>query len=147
VALGTVLAVYGLIALLAPPFVVPRTAEGWLAPLVGVCTGAITGATGVFAIPAVPYISALGLSKDALVQALGLSFTVSTGALAIALAGKGSYPWSLIGLSSVAVLPSLVGMAVGQRTRGRISPLVFRRWFFVSLVVVGGAMVVKGLWR
>ncbi len=40
---------------------------------------------GVFAIPAVPYIGALGLSKDELIQALGLSFTVWTIALAAAI--------------------------------------------------------------
>ena len=36
-------------------------------------------------IPAVPYLQALGLSRDQLVQALGLSFTVSTLALAAGL--------------------------------------------------------------
>jgi hypothetical protein len=41
-------------------------------------TGLVTSATGVFVIPAVPYIQGLGLDRNQLVQALGLSFTVST---------------------------------------------------------------------
>ncbi|MCR2730907.1 sulfite exporter TauE/SafE family protein, partial [Salmonella enterica] len=65
---------------------VSAAAEPWLGPLCGLVTGALTGATGVFVIPAVPYLNALGLARDDLVQALGLSFTVSTLALAAGLA-------------------------------------------------------------
>ncbi|MFO1113179.1 MAG: hypothetical protein U1E38_00515 [Rhodospirillales bacterium] len=44
----------------------------------------VTGAT-VFVISAVPYLQSLGLDKEELIQALGLSFTVSTMALAAGL--------------------------------------------------------------
>lgn len=47
-------------------------------PLIGLTTGAVTGGTGVFVIPAVPYLQALGLAEGAIIQALGLSFTIST---------------------------------------------------------------------
>jgi hypothetical protein len=39
----------------------PR-AEPWLSPLVGLATGLVTGATGVFVIPAVPYLQAPALA-------------------------------------------------------------------------------------
>ena len=48
-------------------------------------------ATGIFAIPAVPYLHSLDLPKDELIQALGLSFTVSTIGLAAALIAVGKY--------------------------------------------------------
>jgi hypothetical protein len=51
-------------------------AHGQITPVIGLTTGAITRGTGVFVIPAVPYLQAIGLSKDNLIQALGLSFTV-----------------------------------------------------------------------
>src|SRR4029453_576821 len=51
--------------------------EPVLGPITGALTGGITAATGVFVIPAVPYLQAIGLQKDELMQALGLSFTVS----------------------------------------------------------------------
>ena len=63
---------------------------GRLSPFVGALTGLVTAATGVFVIPAVPYLQALGLQRDMLVQALGLSFTVSTLALAGGLAQDGA---------------------------------------------------------
>ena len=64
--------------------VTPRH-EGWLGPTIGAATGLVTGATGEFVIPAVPYLQVIGLEKDELIQALGLSFTVSTVALALGL--------------------------------------------------------------
>jgi uncharacterized membrane protein YfcA len=108
-----------------------------LSPLVGVVTGLITGGTGVFVIPAVPYIQALGLDKEELVQALGLSFTVSTIALAIGLQRQGAFQLDDIGISGLAVLPALLGMWLGQHIRRRVSPATFRRWFFMCLAVLG----------
>lgn len=145
VALGAVLAVYALAALRLPKFTVVPTSERTLSPVVGAITGVLTGATGVFVVPAVPYLSALNLSKDELVQALGLSFTVSTVALAVALGASGSYSTSTLLASLAAVVPALVGMFVGQRTRDRIEPVAFRRWFFVAMLIVGGYMVARGL--
>jgi uncharacterized membrane protein YfcA len=145
VALGAVLSVYALIALLLPRLAVPAKSEPRLAPLVGAATGVLTGATGVFAVPAVPYLSALGLSRDELVQALGLSFTVCTVALAVALGSSGHYPPATLLASTAAVVPTVVGMLIGQRTRGRIDPIAFRRWFFVAMLLVGVYMVARGL--
>lgn len=85
-ALGAALIVYAGYALCSPVFQVSGRVEKWLSPLMGGLTGVITGATGVFVIPAVPWLQALGFRRDELVQALGLSFTLSTLALAAGLA-------------------------------------------------------------
>jgi hypothetical protein len=99
-ALGIALMAYaasGLAALkLVRAGLVPKA---WLGPLAGaVHRGAITAATGVFVIPAVPYLQAIGLTKDELVQALGLSFTVSTLASGGHPGGK-RRPWCGVGLA------------------------------------------------
>ncbi len=91
-ALGAALALYALVGLAKPRLRVPPRAEGWAGPAAGAATGLVTGATGVFVVPAVPYLGALGLARDDLVQALGLSFTVSTLALAAGLAWHGCCP-------------------------------------------------------
>ena len=85
-ALGGTLVLYSTYTLFARQFRVSTTLEPWLSPLIGTATGLITGGTGIFVVPAVPYIQMLGLEKDDLVQALGLSFTTSTIALAVGLA-------------------------------------------------------------
>ena len=145
VALGGVLAVYALLAFFLPRLAVPATAERLLSPVVGAITGVLTGATGVFVVPAVPYLSALGFSKDELVQALGLSFTVSTVALGIAMGTAGSVQPAALAASVATVAPALLGMFVGQRTRNRIAPAKFRRWFFLAMLAVGLYMVARGL--
>lgn len=144
-ALGAVLALYGLVGLTARRFSVSTGAERWASPLVGLVTGLITGATGVFVIPAVPYLNSLGLEKDELIQALGLSFTVSTIALASALVLQGQYHWAGAWGSLLAVVPALVGMFIGQSIRSRLQPDAFRRWFFIGLVVLGIYMLGRGL--
>lgn len=144
-ALGAVLALYGLVGLAARRFSVPASAERWASPLMGLVTGLITGATGVFVIPAVPYLNSLGLEKEELIQALGLSFTVSTIALAAALVLQGQYHWAGAWSSLLAVVPALVGMFIGQSIRNRLQPDVFRRWFFIGLVVLGVYMLARGL--
>ncbi len=70
-ALGAALIVYAGYALCSPVFQVSGRVEKWLSPLMGGLTGVITGATGVFVIPAVPWLQALGFRRDELVQALG----------------------------------------------------------------------------
>lgn len=145
VALGAVLALYALLALFLPKFIVPSRSERALSPVVGAITGVLTGATGVFVVPAVPYLSALGFAKDELVQALGLSFTVSTIALAFGLGFKSSYSLGALLCSLLAVVPALLGMFIGQHTRDRIDPVAFRKWFLISMLMLGSYMVIKGL--
>jgi hypothetical protein len=83
--LGAVLIAYAGYALCGPAVQVSARMEKRLSPLMGGLTGVITGATGVFVIPAVPWLQALGFRRDELVQALGLSFTLSTLAMAAGL--------------------------------------------------------------
>src|SRR5258708_28276049 len=121
-ALGGALVLYGVVGLLKPRLRVPAAAEPWAGPLVGVATGLVTGATGVFVVPAVPYLGSLGLERDDLVQAPGLSFTISTLALPAGLAWHGALPTGAAGASLLALVPSLAGMVLGGYLRARGRP-------------------------
>jgi uncharacterized membrane protein YfcA len=136
-ALGVALILYALIGLAKVQLSVPRRLEPVLAPVVGAATGLVTGATGVFVLPAVPYLQALGLDRDDLVQALGLSFTASTLALAAGLATQGAFHPSAAGLSLLCTAPALLGTGLGQSLRRRIDPVRFRLVFFIGLGVLG----------
>ncbi|WP_142849012.1 sulfite exporter TauE/SafE family protein [Telmatospirillum sp. J64-1] len=144
-ALGLALVAYAVLGLASFRLNVPARTEGWLSPLVGAVTGWITAATGVFVIPAVPYLQALDLEKDELIQALGLSFTVSTIALALGLMYGGLLSQDMAGVSLLALLPAMAGMFLGQWLRGRVSPQAFRRWFFLGLLALGIHLAVKAL--
>lgn len=144
-ALGAVLAAYGAIGLVAPHFAIPDRAERWCSPLIGLVTGAVTGATGVGAIPLAPYLGSLNLDKEEMIQVLGLSFTVSMIVLAAGLALEGKFHAAVAGGSLLALLPAIAGMALGQRIRERLSAKAFRRWFFAGLLALGVYMVVRAI--
>ncbi|CAH2600616.1 putative membrane transporter protein [Rhodovastum atsumiense] len=143
--LGGALILYALVGLARARLRVPAWAERRAGPVVGAVTGLITGATGVFVIPAVPFLGALGLERDELVQALGLSFTVSTLALAAGLAWHGAVPAASLGLSLLALAPALLGMAAGGWLRARVSLGAFRRCFFLGLLGLGGEIAWRAL--
>ncbi len=137
VGLGVALVLYAVVGLTGVKMVLARRHEAWLAPVVGVATGFVTGATGVFVLPAVPYLQAIGLEKDEFVQALGLSFTVSTVALALGLLRVDAWQMGSVWLSLLALAPALCGMWAGQTLRNRITAVTFRRVFFAGLLLLG----------
>jgi uncharacterized membrane protein YfcA len=136
-ALGGALIAYGILGLSRIQLSVPPRFEWWLGPLMGTVNGMIATATGVFMIPVIPYIQALGLQRDDLVQAQGISFTVSTLALAVVLVGNGTLNTSNALGSALAVAVAFVGMMAGQRVREMASPGVFRILFFGGMLVLG----------
>lgn len=145
-ALGVALVLYALMGLAAVKLNVPPTAERWLAPIIGFVTGSITAVTGVFVIPAVPYLQGLGLDRESLVQALGLSFSISTVALAISLAMNGELLHTpVLWTSALALVPALGGMFLGQWLRHRISPERFRKLFFSGLLILGAELSLRGI--
>jgi uncharacterized membrane protein YfcA len=145
VALGVALVAYALWGLTGRQLHVPPGRERWLGPVVGAATGLVTAVTGVFAMPAVPYMQALGFQRDALIQAMGISFTTSTVVLAIGLMGNGEYPVSALGGSIAMLLPAIAGMALGTWLRKRLPVEVFRRCFLAGLALLGLYMVVRAL--
>lgn len=143
--LGVSLAIYAIIGLVNFRFEIARKHERWAGPLTGAATGLITAATGVFVIPAVPYLQAIGLEKEDLVQALGLSFTVSTAALAVNLAAADALTFDLAGPAIGALVMAAAGMWLGQVIRLRMSPAIFRRCFFIGLLLLGLYLAARGL--
>lgn len=143
--LGAALVVYAGTGLLKLQLRIPARLEPWLSPIIGTATGIVSAATGVLTIPSVPYLQALGLERDDLVQALGLSFTVSTVALAADLAHEGVFQLAVAGTSAAALAPALAGMLAGQWLRTRIRPDAFRVCFLVALLLLGGDLALRGL--
>lgn len=86
-----------------------------------------------------PYLQSLKLDREDLIQALGLSFTVSTAALAVGLFRTGALasPTAQLAGSIAALAPALAGMFVGQALRQRMSVETFRKAFFIGLLALG----------
>jgi uncharacterized protein len=76
---------------------------------------------------------------------LGLSFTVSTMALAINLFWAGALAVAVAGPTLVALAAAGAGMGIGQVLRLRLSPAIFRRCFFVGLLLIGLYLIASAL--
>ena len=142
--LGIALVLYGLWGLWRPVLpTLPSRAFG-IGAAAGVLTGLITASTAVFVLPMVPYLQALRLSKDEMVQALGLSFGVATLALALRLGwdrGVDTWltPWTLWALTA-----AFAGLWLGSLMRARLSGTAFQRALFVIFIGLGMANLLRG---
>jgi uncharacterized membrane protein YfcA len=144
-ALGGVLALYGVLGFFPRRFSVKAAAEPWVSPAIGLINGAVSGTTGVFVVPGVPYLDSLRMDRDTLIQAIGIHAFFCPLILAAALLTRGQLPVDSALTGATALLPAFGGMYVGQLLRKRLHPDVFRRWFFAGLIGLGGYMVVRSL--
>jgi uncharacterized protein len=103
----------------------------------------LTGLTGTFVMPSMLYFQALALPRDLLVQTMGVLFSVSTAAIALALAGEGLVTGELGLMSVAAIVPAIAGMVLGQTVRRRLSEATFRRVLYVALLLLGLYLAAK----
>ncbi|MEZ5594235.1 MAG: sulfite exporter TauE/SafE family protein [Gammaproteobacteria bacterium] len=141
--LGGLLMAYATLGLAGIRWVISAQQEIWAGPLFGGLNGIFTGMTGSFAVPGVLFLQALGLTRDMLVQAMGILFTVST--LALALYNNSLLTTRLSVLSVAAVLPAVLGMLIGQGIRQQLSEVRFRQIFFIALFILGGYIIMQSV--
>lgn len=144
--LGATLMGYSIMGFTTPKLPHPGRYELALSLPIGIVHGIVAGMTGSY-IPAVPFLQALGLSKDVLVQAMGIIFTISTIALAISMADQRLLSVPLAIASAGAVIPAIAGMMVGQQLRGRLSEATFKRTLLGALFVLGAYIFWRAVGR
>jgi uncharacterized membrane protein YfcA len=147
IALGILLIIYAVMGLGQFAFTVARGNEKWIGGIVGLVTGLISAATGVQVIPSMPFLQAIGMERDELVQALGVFFTVATLALTVNLTSSGLLQASTALPGAIAMAWSFAGMFFGQAVRSRMPAEAFRRWFLIAMIFLGlylaGAAIYK----
>lgn len=135
--LGCLLIAYASAGLTKRPLVIGLRQEAWAGPLLGAINGVLTGMTGTFVVPGVLFLQAIGLSRDMLIQAMGILFCASTLMLGLAMQQSGLITVELGGVSAISLLPALIGMWIGQKMRQNLPENLFRRIFFLSLLILG----------
>jgi uncharacterized protein len=139
--LGVLLIAYATVNLAGLRLVISAGSEAWAGPAFGLANGVLTGMTGSFVVPGVMFLQAIGLPRDMLIQAMGMLFTASTVALALALRNNALLTGAESALSMLALAPALVGMVAGQAIRRRLPEARFRQVFFVSILMLGAYIV------
>jgi uncharacterized membrane protein YfcA len=141
IALGGIIILFSLYQLWSPRFEVPRRAETWLTPLVGIIAGLVGGLTGLFGLPLVVYLVSLRLPKDEFVASV--SFWNLFGSLPLfgGLAWHGFLTLPVAGASGGGALVAMLGVWAGTLARGYLPQVVFRRILLGILVVVGANLI------
>lgn len=144
--LGIILIVYGAWGLWRPAMPDFSTRGRWLAAMAGATTGLITASTAIFVLPWVPYLQSLRLGKDEMVQALGLSFTIATVALAIRIHAAAPASWlSVSGTLGIglALAGAFAGMTMGEALRQRLAGADFQRALFLVFIGLGAVNLTR----
>jgi len=141
--LALVLIAYSLMALARPQIRPPGRYEIVLTPIAGFFSGLMFGMVGNFMVPGVLYLQSLGMTRDRLVQALGMSFVVISVTLLISMSRFSLVNQATLATSAAAMLPGLIGMAMGRQMRRFLNEAQFRVIFFLGLIVAGIYMLIK----
>lgn len=141
--LGALLLSYSSLNFLGLRFSIQPGNEKWVGSLMGAANGVFTGMTGSLSMPGVLYLQAIGLSKNILVQAMGILFLISTVGLAVALQRNNLLSSELTTISTFAVIPSLIGMSIGQRIRKQLSEEKFRQVVSIAIFLLGTFIILK----
>jgi uncharacterized protein len=138
--LGVLTVLYAVLALARPKLSLARSLERPLQIPVGVLNGFFTGLTGSQMMPLLPYMLALRLDPNRLVQANNVAVTLASGFLTVGLVTAGLMTWPTAALSGLAAVPALGGVQLGTWARGHI-PVASFRVIVLSLLVSMGFLL------
>ena len=141
--LGLVLIAYGAYALAKPGLRLPPGLEAPLALPSGFLTGIINGCTGCQLVPSMPFLMALHMDPNRFLQAINISFSLSSVVVAAGLAKFGLLTWKIAGLSALSFIPVFTGIWVGSRLRKRLSVAAFRVAALSVLILLGALLLLR----
>ena len=143
--LGLVLVLYALLALSNRPFTVSETWERRLKLPVGFLTGFINGLTGSQVMPVLPYLLSLDLNKNTFIQAINISFTMSSVIMLFGMNQLGYLSPNTFLIASVGAIPVTTIVFVGGKLRNRIPRILYQRLVLICLLILGVILSVKSL--
>ena len=93
--------------------------------------------------PGVAYFQSLHLTRDQMIQAMGMLFSISALGLGAAMANEDLLTVNLTTTSLAGLVPAFIGMWGGLLLRRRVSQIIFRRILFYSLLIIGAFISVR----
>jgi uncharacterized protein len=143
--LGAVILAYALYALPRANLSLPASYERPLRVPVGLVNGFINGLTGSQIMPVVPYMLALRLGPNDMVQATNIAFTLSSLVMIVGLARLGYLDWSTLLVSAIGIILAFGGVRLGTLLRRRIPSETFRKLILLLLLILGLSLIVPVL--
>ena len=131
--IGLVVVLFSLTSYLQPQLRIHARDERWLGTVAGLIGGVMGGLSTIYGPPLIMFLVALHLHKDEFVGTIA------------ALGAFDIMGQSELILSTLATIPLLVGMAVGQLLRARIAQERFRHALLAMLSLLGCGLVLRSL--
>lgn len=143
--LGLVLVSYSLWALRNRPCSLAKEWERNLKIPTGFCTGVVNGLTGSQVMPALPYFLSLNLGKKAFVQAINISFTLSSLIMLVGMNRLGHLSSDTFLTAVGGLVPVLLTVYLAGRLQNHLSGALHRKLVLTFLLVMGLVLLVKTL--
>ena len=141
--LGAAIVGYAAFTLWRPQLALSVRAARILQVPTGFANGVLTGLTGSQVMPLFPYMMALDLDPNRLVQAINLSVMLASIVLAVGLFAMGIMTQPLLAVSALAIVPALLGVEIGRRVRNLIPAAQFRTCVLVVLLLMGLLLIAR----
>lgn len=143
--LGLVLILYALLALAKKPVKFSESLERGLKIPVGFSTGFINGLTGSQVMPVLPYLLSLGLDKNTFIQAINISFTLSSVIMLFGMSQLGYLSAHTLLIAAGGAIPLMTIVFVGGKLRNRISQRLYQKLVLIFLLILGLILSVKSI--
>jgi uncharacterized membrane protein YfcA len=143
--LGIIVTVYTTLSLLRVRLVIPPARERQIGVIVGLCSGLMGGATGMFSPPLIIYMTALQLPKATFVSAISLCFIAGQVPQLVSLLRYQLMTGPRLSMAALCCLVGAGGFLAGMRLQHAISQQLFAKVVLVVLLLVGLNLLRVGL--
>ncbi len=141
--LGVTIIAYSAFSLIQPDLSLPKSLVNTLQVPVGLANGVLTGLTGSQVMPMVPYFLASNLEPKRMVQAINLGVTLASATLLCGLLISGLVPRAILLASTIAIVPALLGVEIGQRLQPFLRAEVLRTAILIILAAAGAGLILR----
>lgn len=123
----------------------PQRHRAWVLTLGGIVSGGFGGLTSFYSFPSIQMMVSLRLTADQFAFANNVMFLVGSSSLGLSLGSMGQFTDTAVVLSLWALVPLMLGLAIGQGLRGRIPAEVFRKIVLLVLAATGLSLILRSL--
>ncbi len=145
-ALGISVTVFSASTLIRPPAEpLSRATERWFGPIAGAMGGILGGLTTIWGPPMLMLLVLLKLDKQTWIQTVGVIWFIGSIPLALAYWHNGILNTQTASISGLACMPGMIGIWLGEAVRNHINTETFRKILLVTLFLIGGNLIRRGL--
>ncbi len=133
------------LTLLAPKLQIKRRMIGPVGLGAGFCGGLLGGIAALAGPPVLIFLLAKGLSGRAFTKEASMFLVVSSVLLATALTSSRQFDWRDVLISTLATVPVVAGMLVGQKVRDAVPADAFKTLVVLVVLLSGAQLVWKSM--